>query len=117
SFARVRRNLGHLRDAKRRLARTNPGVRLVMVLMRRNLMELPAVVRLAREHETDTVFVQHLCHDFTESTLPARYAPMREFVHGESLTGCDEELTDGVFAAARQTAESLGIDLRLPRLD
>jgi len=117
SFARVRRNLGHLRDAKRRLARTNPGVRLVMVLMRRNLMELPAVVRLAREHEIDTVFVQHLCHDFTESTLPARYAPMRAFVQAETLTGCDARVTDGVFAEARRIARSLGINLRLPRLD
>src|SRR6185437_10370117 len=90
SFARVRRNLGHLRDAKRAMSSERPRVRLVMVLMRRNLTELP---------------------------LPARYAPMREFVHGESLTGCDEQLTGGVFAEARQTAESLGIELRLPRLD
>ncbi|HEX5181392.1 MAG TPA: radical SAM protein [Gemmatimonadaceae bacterium] len=117
SFARVRRNLGHLRDTKRAMSSEKPRVRLVMVLMRRNLRELPAVVRLAAEHDIDTVFVQHLCHDFTESTLPARYAPMREFVHGENLTGCDEELTGGVFAEARQTAESLGIELRLPRLD
>ena len=35
----------------------------------------------------DSIFVQHLCHDFGESSLPAQYGPMREFVEDETLRG------------------------------
>jgi hypothetical protein len=57
--------------------------------MRRNLDELPAVVALAAAHGVDSVFVQHLCHDYGEHDLPAAYRSMRDFVAGESLLGVD----------------------------
>src|SRR3954464_3392745 len=98
-FDRVLRNLGHLRDAKRDLASETPRVRLVMVLMRQNLAELPTLVRLAHELGIDTMFVQHLCHDFGESSLPAHYAPMREFVSEQTLTTADPVMVERVFAA------------------
>ena len=31
------------------------------------------------------MFVQHLCHDFGESSLPEHYRPMREFVQQQTL--------------------------------
>jgi hypothetical protein len=37
-------------------------------------------VRQAHSWSIETMFVQHLCHDFGESSLPAHYRPMREFV-------------------------------------
>jgi MoaA/NifB/PqqE/SkfB family radical SAM enzyme len=116
-FDRVLRNLGHLRDAKRDLASETPRVRLVMVVMRQNLEELPALVRLARELEIGTMFVQHLCHDFGESSLPAHYAPMREFVSEQTHTTADPVMVERVFAATRAAAEESGVELRLPRVE
>lgn len=116
-FDRVIRNLGFLRDAKRALESPLPRVRLVMVLMRTNLDELPDVVRLAGELEITQVFVQHLCHDFGESTLPAHYASMRAFVSQQTLTGSDPVPVARAFAAARAVAAEANIELRLPRVE
>jgi MoaA/NifB/PqqE/SkfB family radical SAM enzyme len=114
---RVMRNLEHLRNAKRALASATPRIRLVMVLMRQNLDELPALVRLAGQFEIAAMFVQHLCHDFGESTLPAHYAPMREFVNEQTLIGYDPSHVRRVFEEATALAASLGIELRLPRVE
>lgn len=116
-FDRVLRNLSHLRDAKRDLASASPRVRLVMVLMRQNLEELPSLVRLVHELGIATIFVQHLCHDFGEESLPAHYAPMREFVAAQTLTGGNGALIEAMFAEARGEAARLGIELRLPRTE
>jgi radical SAM protein with 4Fe4S-binding SPASM domain len=61
------------------------------------------------------MFVQHLCHDFGESTLPAAYQPMRQFVDDQTLLGEDQERIERYFSEAQETAQQLGIDLRLPR--
>ena len=58
---------------------------MVAVVMRQNLHELPDLVRLAKRWQFESVFVQHLCHDFSESTLPAQFRPMREFVQNQTL--------------------------------
>jgi radical SAM protein with 4Fe4S-binding SPASM domain len=115
-LARVLSNLGHLREAKARLSSSLPHLRLVMVLMRQNLHELPDVVRLAHRHGIDTMFVQHLCHDFGEDSLPAEYQPMRSFVQGETLLGEDPQRIARYFSEAREAASHLGVDLRLPRV-
>ena len=112
-FDRVLRNLDLLVDAKRRCAALYPEIRMVAVLMRRTLEELPALVRFAHEHGITALSVQHLAHDFTESTLPAKYAPMREFVDAETLAGHDVQ---AVFAEARRVAAARGVELRLPRM-
>ena len=64
---------------------------MVVVAMRQNLHELPDLVRLAHRLSIDTVFVQHLCHDFGESSLPANYRPMRDFVEAETLLNEDRD--------------------------
>ena len=115
-FAKVLRNLGWLIEAKARLQAEQPEIRLVAVAMRRNLEQLPALVRLAREYRVHSLSVQHLAHDFTEGTLPERYAPMREFVDSETLTTEDPALVERWFAAARDEAQALGVTLRLPNL-
>jgi MoaA/NifB/PqqE/SkfB family radical SAM enzyme len=116
-FDRVLRNLEHLRAARREAASATPRVRLVMVLMRQNLEELPALVELAHELEIDTMFVQHLCHDFGEDSLPANYAPMRAFVAEQTLTGSNPGLIERVFASARDAAARRGVELRLPQIE
>ena len=116
-FDRVLRNLGHLRDARAASGGTTPKVRLVMVLMQQNLDELPSLLQLAHENHIDTMFVQHLCHDFGESALPAHYTPMRNFVSEQTLTGSDPARIDRVFTEARAIADAHGIDLRLPNVE
>lgn len=116
NFAKVMRNLDRLMAARARLASRTPEVRWVMVVMRRNLPELAAVVRLAAQHGVDQVHVQHLCHDFGESSLPARYAGMRAFVDAETLLAEDPARVDAAFGEARDAAAALGVDLRLPEI-
>jgi radical SAM protein with 4Fe4S-binding SPASM domain len=92
-----------------------PRVRMVMVVMRQNLHELPDLVRCAAEWAMESLFVQHLCHDFGESSLPAHYRPMRDFVQAQTLLEEDPQRVEHYFALARDAAKSLGVDLRLPR--
>ena len=113
-FDRVLRNLEGLVAARRRLGSATPRIRMVVVAMRQNLHEFPDLVRLAHRLEIDTVFVQHLCHDFGESSLPAQYKPMRDFVEGETLVNEDQARIKHFFAESRAVATELGVDLRLP---
>lgn len=116
NLEKVLRNLDRLIACRQEHGSRTPHIRIVVVAMRRNLGELAAIVALAHAHGVDTVFVQHLCHDFSEDTLPDQYRSMREFVTAETLTGEDPAKVEGAFAAARATAEALGVDLRLPDL-
>jgi radical SAM protein with 4Fe4S-binding SPASM domain len=114
-FDRVIANIQGLVATRRRLGQGHPRIRMVVVAMRRNLRELPELVKLAHRLEIDTVFVQHLCHDFGESSLPDHYRPMREFVDGETLLAEDPAQVAHTFAEARRMASELGVELRLPR--
>jgi radical SAM protein with 4Fe4S-binding SPASM domain len=112
---RVLRNIDLLRDARRRFDSERPRLRMVMVLMRQNLHELPDLVRLAHQYGMESLFAQHLCHDFGESSLPAHYRPMRNFVEEQTLLSEDAGRVERYFAEARQVAKERGVDLRLPR--
>jgi MoaA/NifB/PqqE/SkfB family radical SAM enzyme len=114
-FDRVIANVEGLVAARRLLGGGSPRIRMVVVAMRGNLHEFPDLVRLAHRLAIDTVFVQHLCHDFGESGLPAHYRPMRDFVDGETLEGEDPERVGRYFDEARRVAVELGVELRLPR--
>jgi radical SAM protein with 4Fe4S-binding SPASM domain len=114
-FDRVVRNLKLIMRARERLGSVRPHFRLVVVVMRQNLHELPALVRLAHAWSVDTIFVQHLCHDFGESTLPAQYRPMRKFIQAQTLLTEKPQRVARYFAEARQTAQELNVDLRLPQ--
>ena len=114
-FARVVHNLELVLDARRRLSSDHPHLQMVVVVMRQNLHELPDLVRLAHQWSMESIFVQHLCHDFGESSLPAHYHPMRDFVQSETLLEEDPERIAHYFDAARDVAGELGVDLRLPR--
>jgi MoaA/NifB/PqqE/SkfB family radical SAM enzyme len=115
-FAKVLRNLRRLVAAVSAADAPRPALRLVMVLMRGNLDELPALVRLAADEGVPRLFVQRLAHDFSEETLPARYAPMREFVATETTETMASDEVEAVFATARTVAADRGVELRLPRL-
>jgi radical SAM protein with 4Fe4S-binding SPASM domain len=114
-FDRLLANLGHLAAAKRQAGSILPHVRLVVVVMRQNLPELADLVRLAHHWSMEAIFVQHLAHDFAESSLPADYLPMREFVQAQTLLEEAPERIAHYFDEARRVAEELGVPLRLPR--
>ncbi len=114
-FERVVANIERLLAARERLGRATPRLHLVMVIMRQNLHELPDLVRLAHRWSVEEVFVQHLCHDFGEASLPVQYRPMREFVQEQTLLEEDPARITRYFDEARQLARSLAIRLRLPR--
>lgn len=113
---RVLQNLERLVEAKRTLNARDPEIILVAVVMRRNLEELPELVRLAHRYGVLSVAVQHLAHDFTEGTLPAKYRPMRAFVDDETLLRVDPDRVERCFSEARATAAELGVELRLPNV-
>jgi len=116
NWQRVIANLEGLVATKRRLGSDLPRVTMVVVVMRQNLDELADLVRLAAKAGVTAVFVQHLCHDFGEESLPAHYRPMHEFVAEQTLVGEDRSRVDEAFGAARAAAGELGVELRLPHI-
>ena len=114
SFDKVLRNLRRVIGARRAASASLPHVHLVAVAMRRNLGELAGLVRLACAEGAESLSVQHLCHDFGESTLPARYRSMRSFIKAESLLDEDPDRIAKSFREARAEAQRLGLPLRLP---
>ena len=115
-FEKVIRNLRRV-IAARDAARSPLQIRLVCVLMRQNLHELPALVRLARSEGVRDVFVQYLCHDFEEASLPNGYRPMRDFIADQTLDKVPRDIVAKAFASARAAAREAGITLRLPALE
>jgi hypothetical protein len=63
---------------------------------------LPDLVRLAHDWSMEAVHVQHLCHNFGESSLPAHYRRMREFVESQTLLNEDPVRIERYFGAARR---------------
>ena len=117
SFAKVLRNIRRVVDAKRAAGAASPQLRIVTVLMRANLEELEGIVALAHDHGVESVFVQHLAHDFGEKDLDPSYIPMRNFYGKQALAGADAVLIAAAFSSARERAAALGVNLRLPTLD
>ncbi len=116
-FSKVLCNLRRLTEAKASLECDSPEMRIVAVVMRRNLEQLPDLVRLAKAFGVEHVSVQHLAHDFSESSLPVKYQPMREFVDHETLLNDDPARVRRWFDAARTVADELRVRLRLPNVN
>lgn len=115
SLDQVVANVKRLVRARRRLGSQLPRLKLVMVLMRRNLHELPAVVSLAGQLGFDGVFVQRLSHRFLEPSLPPSLRPLNSFAARESLDDFDAERLEELLEVARLRAVASGLEIRLPR--
>jgi MoaA/NifB/PqqE/SkfB family radical SAM enzyme len=115
SFEKVIRNLDRL-VAARDAAGSSLAVRGVMVLMRSNLEELPALVRLLHSHGVHELLVQRLSNDLGQSDMPARYIPIRSYVESAELRPADIDRAGAVFRDARAAATELDFRLHLPRL-
>lgn len=98
SFSRVQRHLQQLLQVRAARDAQQPRVRMVVVVMRENLHELPA------NYGIDSVFVQHLCHDYGEDSLPEHYRPMRDFVDAQTLLNDVPARIEEYFGAARERA-------------
>lgn len=116
SHAKVLRNLDRL-VAARDAAGSALQVRGVMVLMRGNLHELPALVELLHAHGVHELLVQRLSNDLGDAALPRRYIPIRDYVDAAELRRDDLPRAHAVFTVARERAQALGLALHLPRLD
>lgn len=114
-FAILERNVLRLLDALERHGSTT-HVEITAVAMRENVDELAELVALTARWGVRDLHVQHLCHDFGESTLPARYEPMRAFVAEQTLVHHDAERVSRAFNEARDAAKRHDVKLRLPRV-
>ncbi len=116
-FATVRRNVARLVEAIRERGAGKPELELVFVAMRRNVRELPAVVRLAAEVGVPTVWVQNLSHSFSDTDPAGSYREIREYAAAEALWSGRDDEAEQAFAEARRAADEAGVRLRLPRLE
>jgi radical SAM protein with 4Fe4S-binding SPASM domain len=116
-FERVVGNLRGLVEARTRAGSELPRIQLVFVAMRRNVGELEALVALGADIGVDSVWVQNLSHDFSDTDPSGGYRGLREYAAEEALFRQDEKAMRRTFERARKRAGELGVELRLPRLD
>jgi len=114
SFDRVERNVRDLVAVKRSNGATSPDLSIVFVAMRRNVAELPDMVRLAAEWGVPKLRVQNLSHSFDDTDPAGAYREIREFSAREALFQGPDPIADEAFAEARRVAVDLGVALRLP---
>jgi radical SAM protein with 4Fe4S-binding SPASM domain len=112
-------NLAGLVAAKRAAGADAPWIRVVFVAMRRNVAELPDLVRLLGDLGVDELRVQNLSHTFSDTDPAGRYAEIRDYAAAEALwtSGADADAVTGAFDGARVAATERGISLRLPSAD
>lgn len=124
-LARVEANVRGLVDVMRARRAARPRLSLVFVAMRRNVAELPDVVRLAADWGVPTVRVQNLSHSFSDTDPAGAYREIRDHAAHEALWQGASAPADGgadvaatrAFARARAVAAGTGVALRLPSLE
>lgn len=112
----VERNITGLVSLLRQLGAARPQLSMVMVLMRHNLHDLPAIVRRAGEWDIPRVRVQNLSHDFSDAPGDA-YRAIADFVQDQAVVGRPAAEVEPVLEEAREVARRLGVSLRLPRIE
>ena len=117
TFDTVVGNLAGLLAARRDAGRETPWVRVVFVAMRRNVAQLPDLVRLLADVGVSELRVQNLSHTFDDADPAGAYGEIREYAAQQALwTAPDLAMAQRSFAAARAAADEAGLTLRLPRL-
>ena len=117
NFELVCRNLTTLVDVMHERSVEKPDVELVFVAMRRNVGELPALVRLAHDLGVPAVWVQNLSPSFSDTDPSGDYRAIREYAEDEALWRGENPQAVRLFSEARALAEELGVRLRIPRLE
>jgi radical SAM protein with 4Fe4S-binding SPASM domain len=116
-FAEVERNVTGLAELARARPDGGPELVLVFVAMRRNVKELPDLVRLAAAWGLPRVRVQNLAHSFGDTPPGAGYDAIRDFTAAEALWAEPAGEVAATFAEARSVAAALGVALRLPDVE
>jgi radical SAM protein with 4Fe4S-binding SPASM domain len=91
-----------------------PHLKMVMVIMRQNLAELPDLVDLAARYDIEEVYVQQLSHDFGEVSFTEKFQPLHDYVDEQTLLGEDPKRIEQYFDEACRRAARSGLRLRLP---
>ncbi len=112
----VERNIAGFAELLRARGARRPVLSVVMVLMRRNLHELPAVIERVAHWGIPEVFTQSLSHDFSDAPREA-FEAIAAYVNEQSLTRLPAGEVEAVFEQARQVAARLGVTLRLPHVE
>ena len=115
TFETVERNIVGFMNLRRERRAARPSVSLVMVLMRRNLHELPDLVHRAARWGIREVFTQNISHDFSDAPR-ATYEAIAAYVNDQTIVGLPPDEVEEAFARARQAAVSEGVVLRLPHV-
>jgi MoaA/NifB/PqqE/SkfB family radical SAM enzyme len=120
SFAEVERNVRGMVALKRERGASRPDLSIVFVAMRRNVAELPDMVRLAADWGVPKLRVQNLSHSFDDTGADSEYTEIHAFTSAEALWQEDDAgaraLAEASFTQARALAGALGVALRLPSL-
>jgi radical SAM protein with 4Fe4S-binding SPASM domain len=114
-FDGVVANLAGLVRVKHEAGSRTPWIRVVFVVMRQNVAQLPDLVRLLGSIGVDELHVQNLSHSFSDTDPAGSYAEIRSFAADQALwTGADEDRARQAFADAQRAAGPAGLQLRLP---
>lgn len=116
SFELVTANVAAAARTMRERGAVLPSLSIVFVAMRRNIAELPALVRLAAELGVPRLWVQNLSHSFGDTDPAGGYRGIRDFAAAEALWAGSDPHVEELFQAAREVAGRRGVELRLPRL-
>ncbi|TMB70184.1 MAG: radical SAM protein [Chloroflexi bacterium] len=111
----VERNITRFVSLMRERKAGRPQLSLVMVLMRFNFRDLPAVVQRAADWGIPRVRAQNLSHDFSDAPQNA-YEAIAGFVEDQALVGMASPDVEEVLAEARRVAARMGVSLRLPNM-
>ena len=115
SFEQVTRNVAELARVKRARGAHRPDLSIVFVAMRRNVAELPAMVRLAKDLGVPKLRVQNLSHTFDDTDPAGAYREIRDFAEEEALYQTPDPIADRAFEEAESLSKELDVSLRLPR--
>jgi radical SAM protein with 4Fe4S-binding SPASM domain len=113
-YDKVLANLELLGKTKALQASLLPHLKMVMVIMRQNLEELPDLIDLASRYAVEEVYVQQLSHDFGESSFTEKFQPLHAYVDEQTLLYEEPGRVEQYFQEARSRAAQMGIGLRLP---
>jgi radical SAM protein with 4Fe4S-binding SPASM domain len=113
-YDKVLSNLDLLRSTKAKNNSPLPHLKMVMVIMRQNLAELPDLVDLAARYDIEEVYVQQLSHDFGEASFTEKFQPLHDYVDEQTLLGEDPSRIEQYFDEAFRRAARSGLRLRLP---
>jgi radical SAM protein with 4Fe4S-binding SPASM domain len=113
-YDKVLSNLDLLGSTKAKNNSQLPHLKMVMVIMRQNLAELPDLVDLAARYDIEEVYVQQLSHDFGEASFTEKFQPLHDYVDEQTLLGEDPTRIEQYFHDASRRAARSGLRLRLP---